>query len=260
MSIRVEEPEQDLDLDTSDDEELIDPVNSDKKIEEIKQEKLEIPDAETKKVLGNIPKLLETMSIQELPHDVKKQYQEHVNKLKSIRAFLVESNTNFTTIHTTYSCLMDNLTSSLFSQVNHEVFSAILFILLDLYYSFFEGNHEFLRPFMRSLKLPPELRKAAKKITKGKKSMSSPDKSSLSMNDLTIFILDHFKQKIENNEEICEFSFVIYEQFVCLVWNSMFYIKLRQANYDSNRFIGNILQIIFKKFLKRQFHSTSLKN
>ena len=63
------------------------------------------------------------MSIDELPMDVKKQYQMHVNKLKSIRDFLIDAYNNYTNIHNHYTHLSQNLTSPMFTQMNHEAVS-----------------------------------------------------------------------------------------------------------------------------------------
>lgn len=76
------------------------------------------------------------MSINELPINVKKQYQLHVNKLKSVRSFLLDWYSNFTNIQSAYSVLSTNLTSPMFSQMNHEAFNSIMAVFLDIYLKF----------------------------------------------------------------------------------------------------------------------------
>ena len=56
----------------------------------------DVPDAETKLAVGDKPKLIEIMSIAELPLEVKKKYQIHVDTLKSIRGFMIDAYSNFT--------------------------------------------------------------------------------------------------------------------------------------------------------------------
>lgn len=243
VSVKPPQEEEDLNLDTSDDEDAINDVTKITKSVSMMPSET-VPDQETKKVLGNVPKLLESMSIADLPIEAKRKYQFHVNKLKSIREFLTEAFTNFTLIHTKYKFLEEELTSSMFSQLNHEAFTSITYIFIDLYYCFFEGSETFIQSYLESLPIKPSLRKAAQKITKKKASLLKQQKDTLRIMDLIHYILNYFTKKITKNKDISEPEFTIYEQLMCVLWNSIFYIKLRQSNYNEKTFERELLQFV----------------
>ena len=225
------EQEVDLDLDTSEDEE-----KSTQFTKSNSENLKEIPDAETKLIVGDKPKLVESMSIAELPIEIKKKYQIHVNLLKTIRNFLIDAYINFTCIQTNYSFLGKNLSSSLFTQLNHEAISCINYVMLDLYYSYFVGSDRFLQKLLDSIPIKPTMRKVAKSITEGKQTLLGKGKETIKTIDLVDFLLNFFRAKIETQDEISDDMFVVYEQFMWIVWNSMFYIKLRQANFNETGF------------------------
>jgi hypothetical protein len=237
-----EEKEEDLNLDSSDEDEDLQQLAGTKDKEAISQFKEQVPDIETKKVLGNIPKLFETMSIDDLPMDVKKLYQVQVNKLKSIRGFFKECFTNFTHIHSTHPILTTSLTSSLFSQLNHDAINCLMYILLDLYYSFFSGCENISKVFWKSLQLGLPWKRLARKVVKDKARLREGEKEGLGVMELVGYVMGYFREKIQQDEQIWEQSFVVYEQLVAIVWNSIFYIKLQEANFD---------EAVFKKILKQ---------
>jgi hypothetical protein len=111
-------------------------------IQFLQQPSHEFPDLEIKQKLEVDPKIPEATNIRELTYEEKKEYQIRVNKLKEIRSFYTEASTNFTAIHSKYDYLTNNLNSSMFTQVDHEALTTLIYIFIDLYYSFFDGSDQ----------------------------------------------------------------------------------------------------------------------
>ena len=124
----------------------------------------------------------------------------------------------------------------MFTMLNHEALSCLNYIMLDLYYSYFVGSERFLQKFLDSIPISPKMRNVARSITKNKQNLLSKGKETIKSVDLIEYMLDFFRDIIESQSDISDDMFITYEQLMCIIWNSIFYIKLQQANYNENEF------------------------
>ena len=82
------------------------------------------------------------------------------------------------------------------SKLNHEGFSCIIYIFLNLYYTIFEGSESFVKDYVKSLPLSTELKKACKKIVKNKEKLLKIQKNTLKIMDLVEFIFDYYSSNL----------------------------------------------------------------
>jgi hypothetical protein len=62
--------------------------------------------------------------------------------------------------------------------------------------------------------------------------------------DLIFYLFNFYSKLITNGEEIEEPFFYIYEQLMCILWNSIFYILLAKANYNQKYFTAYLQKFI----------------